>query len=538
MEGNKSERQSFIEKRELVDKEYEKAIEAIDLNGKFQQTAFYILSVTAFICSLILTAFPLQKEAPTYNCLNRFDFEDLLEYNVFKGTSRYKIIHAEECIDRFCKSRVENYQDAVLWVLVADYSSLTNMVTSLDVMCHIDSFSGDFTKMLFTGRIVGTLLFAYISDTFGRRAAFSLGLVMLLICNCFFFVFRYTFTYYITAFFANMTFQLYSLITIVSVEIMSNNLYSVLNGVIGSLFAFCGLFNLIIMYFFKNWFVLLGIHIIVDTIIVYLNFTKLTETPKFCLMKKDYKQLDEILVRISKENGTFDYVNAKLQEIEEMKRLIKKDSILADNVKNSIFFYINPLRLLRTVFNPYIKILTARNDLGNFLKFVIPYMTIFFVYYGQLMFVEKLPGDVQLNSLLIFTSELFSPNLAGYLLTKTSRKLILSVFHIICIICSLLFTQISNPIILSVLLFTNCFCICVNLVVTYVFTAEVFDSSIKTSAMSVLLLVANLTLVFGDVLMEVFPSPFYMFALMCGCTIFSISSIKENYERKSVNLAH
>jgi MFS family permease len=535
----RSQRHSLIEKREFVDKKYEKAIEAVDLDGNFQQTAFYILATTAFICSLILTAFPLQKEVPSYECINKFDFADLEEYNMYKNSSRYKIVHMEECIDKFCKNKVEDYQDPLLWVLIADLNSLTNMITNLDVLCHIDNFSSDFTRMLFSGRIVGTLLFAYISDNLGRHIAFSLGLTMLFICNLSFFFLRYTVTYYITAFFVNMTFQLYSLITIVSVEIMSNNLYSVLNGVIGSLFAFCGLFNLIIMYFFKDWFVLLGIHLVVDFIIVYLNFTRLTETPKFCLMKKDYNQLERILIRISKENGTYDIVKLKLQEIQELKKSVKKDSITSDNVKNvGLFSYINPIRFISTLFGPYVKILTARNDLGNFIKFIIPYITIFFVYYGQLMFVEKLPGDVQLNSLLIFTSELFSPNLAGYLLTKTSRKLILSIFHIICIICSLLFTQISNPIILSILLFTNCFSICVNLVVTYVFTAEVFDSSIKTSAMSVLLLIANLSLVFGDLLMNVFPSPFYMFALMCASTIFSISSIKENYENKSNTITH
>jgi MFS family permease len=539
MAENKSERQSLIDKRDLIEKEYEKAIEEVDMEGKFQKRAFYILATTAFLCSLILTGFPLQKEAPEYQCLNRFDFEDLEDYSVYKNNPRYKIIHSEECIDKFC-NKMDNYQDAILWVIVADYNSVTNMVTALDVMCQIDNFSAYFTKMLFIGRIIATLLFAYISDNFGRRIAFSIGLVLMLVTNTAFFMLRNATMYYIIAFFANMCFQLYSLITVMSVEIMGSKLYSVLNGVTASLFAFCGVFNLLIMYFFKSWFVLLGIHIVIDALIIYLNFTCLTETPKFCLMKKDYTQLEDILIRIAKDNDTYvNKVSHKLEEISQIKKMIKKDSISSDNIKNkTIFAYMNPIRLLNSIFGPYIKILTAKNDLGNFLKFIIPYITVFFVYYGQLMFLEKIPGDPQFNSLLIFTSELFSPNLAGFLLTKTSRKLIITVFSLICIICCLIFPQTDNALFQSFLIFTNCFSICVILVVNYVFSAEAFDSSIKTSAISVLLLIANVAMIFGDILMNVFPSPFYMFALMCAATIFSVSSIKENYEIKSTVIAH
>jgi MFS family permease len=516
----------LIIKENNIAKEYEQAIEDTNLNGKFQKTAFKILGMTAFLSSLILAAFPLQKEIPKYECFNRQDFEDFEEYNIYKNTKRYKIIHAEECVKRYCSSVKENFEDPTLWVLVADYYSITNIITSLDVMCDFEKFNGEFTRMLFLGRIVGTIFYAYISDTYGRRVMFSLGIFILLVTNVSFFFLTYEFVYYIIAFFSVTCFSLYNLVTIMSVEIMSNDLYSFLNGLCGSSFAISGLLSLFIMFLFKSWFILLGFHIIVDSVILYFNYAKLTETPKFCLAKKDYKKLDEILLRIAKENNTFDAVSTRIEKIRSMINLEQKDCLF-DNYKAGILNMLNPVKLITSIFAPYVRILTSEQNLGNFLKLVIPFVTIVFIYYGTLMFIEKIPGDVKLNSLLIFVAQALSPNLGGYLLKRHSRKFVLYIFHIICIICSLLFISIQNEIVLSLLIFVNSFSVCIAFVATYVITAEIFDSSVKTSAMSILLIIANLPLVFGEFLMNVFPSPFYWFAILCTITIFSLSGIKE-----------
>jgi MFS family permease len=509
-------------------KAYEYAIEEIDLNGKYQKLVFFILAVTAFLCCNILVSFPIQKEIPDYKCFNRFDFEDLDEFKIYKNTSKYKIIHSEECIERFCSVKIENFKGPALWVIVVDYHSIKNMITSLDVFCHMDSFSGEFTRMLFIGRTVGTIIFAYLADTFGRRIAFSSGLALCLITDLCYYFFTYEWVYFILAFFSVMCFQLYSLITVISVETLSTDLYSTLNGLTGSCFAFSGLTGLFIMYFFKSWFVLLSIHIVVGSVIIYLNFFYLTETPKFALIQKNYQLLDQVLIKIANMNGTHDIVSKRLTDIQTTMNSIRKYSLTGDDIGNKGYLHMfNPIRLVYSIFAPYLKILRSDRDLGNFLKLVIPYITMVFNYYGTLMFIEKIPGDVKFNSLLIFMSELISPILAGQMLKKCSRKGILTVFYIVCIIGALIFINSTNEIILSIVLFVNCFSVCINFVATYLITAETFDSGIKTSALSVLLLIANLPLIFGEVLLSIFPSPFHWIGITSAATIFSISSLKE-----------
>jgi MFS family permease len=410
------------------------------------------------------------------------------------------------------------------------------MITALDVFCHSDSFSGEFTRMLFLGRTVGTILFAYISDTYGRHVGFSFGLVLSLVCNIGYFVFPFEKVYYILAFLSIMVFSLYSLITVISVEVMSIDLYSTLNGLCGSCFAFCGLTGLMIMYFFNNWFILVAFHIIVDAAIVYLNYTYLTETPKFYLTKKEYTKLNQVLEHIANMNGTHDKVKTRLDIIQTM---IRTKSITDDSVKSNCFFgYLNPIKIIHSIFAPYMMILRSEKDLGNFIKLVFPYITMVFNYYGALMFIEKIPGDVKFNSLLIFLAELISPNLAGQLLTKYSRKRILIFFYIVIIANALIFINSNNEILLSILIFVNCFCICINFVATYVITAETFDSNVKTSALSVLLLIANIPMVFSELLMSIFPSPFHWFAIMSFISIFIISTMSEKSNIKNVKVAH
>ncbi len=332
-------------------------------------------------------------------------------------------------------------------------------------------------------------------------------------------------------------------------------------------FAACGFFSIFIMWLFKDWFVLLLIHFLIDGVFLYLSYQYFYETPYFCLNKKKYDKLEEVLVNISKINGTYEnLVKSKLDQIEIVRRsfgvanrkiytntspnspevVIKKLSFKSFtsnfselNILNSNDFdnqgrnksgSCSSLNFLYTLFKPYMTIFYKRKPLGNVLKLTLPFITINFVYYGQLMFIERLPGNAKTNSFLIFFSQIVAPILAGWLLKFMGRKQILFFFFFCCIILSGSLTQIRNEFQASLLLFLNSFSINVCFVVSYVFAVEVFPTSIKTSACGLLILIGNFSLVIGDLLMSIFPSPFYLFALFCLGSIFSISNIEETYK--------
>jgi len=70
---------------------------SIDLEGKYQKILFVNLALIAFICSMLMTTFPLQKEIPKFECLKADGFNA----NKFKKFP-FKIITDEECIVNYC----------------------------------------------------------------------------------------------------------------------------------------------------------------------------------------------------------------------------------------------------------------------------------------------------------------------------------------------------------------------------------------------------------------------------------------------------
>lgn len=530
-------------------KKYEDIMEAVDLSGKYQKIIFLTLATTVFSCCMLITTFPIQKELPDFFCVHKAEFQDSQDYLVYKQNNNYKVIYNEDCVAKRCRDWVieredttnVKFQSAIFWVLVADYSSVKNYVTNLDLMCEVESYSGDFTRIIFLGRILATVILSYVSDKYGRLPVFKINLSLLIISNLGFLFSSNKFAYLIFGTCSNITMQTYNLSTIMSVEYMSSHLYSLFNGAISSLFAFCGLFSIGMMYFFQNWFLIITFHLILNLFVVYMTSIYMVETPRYCLMKRDYDTLDVALVKMSLMNGTYeDKVKSMIEDVkffrgkdrENIDRIeapgAKGENIpMLKNRNTGSTYRFNPLSIFSALLGPYLKIFSRSKDLENMVKLMIPFITVNFVYYGQLMFVEKLPGNVKINSFLIFFSELFSPNLAGYLLKSQSRRKIITVFHSLCILVCIIFPHVQNELIVSFLIFSNSFCICVNLVTTYVLSAEVFDTSIKSSANGLLILLANCPMVVGDLLMGIFPSPFYLFAILCGFSIFSVLKVAE-----------
>lgn len=89
---------------------------------------FYLLAVSAFICSFIITAYayPVVKELPEYKCIP--NEEEFIEYKNYRNKpTEYKIIYNNKCIQKYCGNN-ENFQSPILWVVIAENNSIRNLV--------------------------------------------------------------------------------------------------------------------------------------------------------------------------------------------------------------------------------------------------------------------------------------------------------------------------------------------------------------------------------------------------------------------------
>jgi len=180
-----------------------------------------------------------------------------------------------------------------------------------------------------------------------------------------------------------------------------------------------------------------------------------------------------------------------------------------------------------SMYSRYSQIFQKAESRRTFFLFLFPYLSIMIDYYGQLIFIDKIPGNILLNSFILYLSDFISPNIAGYIMSFSKRKQTLTIFHSGIIIVGLILPMVPEGVFYSILLFFNCFLINSIEVGTDIFAAESFDASIKSSAMLLLILCGFSAVVFGDTLMDFVGTPFYLFAILSVCSIVAIYYLKE-----------
>jgi MFS family permease len=523
------------ESKEKV-KELYKAIynKDINLEGRYQKIMFALMCIASFVSCLILTVFALQKDPPEYECFNRIDFFDQdhhanILYGKYKNNQSFKIIENGHCIDKYCSKRPD-YGNHILWVLVADYSSITNFVTELDIFCDIETFFARMTQVVFIGRIFGMILFSYISDKYGRYVSFWIQLILIIISNFGFLFLKTKFFYLFLSFVVCSCLNIYSLSSVMSTEIMSESMYSLLNGLIAAFFTICGLSDIFVLYFLKNWNILIYVHIIVCGIGVYLCKTYLTETPLYLLDKELYHQYEEVIIKISKINQTYETSNIK-SKLDEIKLKYPEVTNVVEKKEESRGLFL-------TIFGPYVLVFISYRNMNQLALMLVIYLAMNLVFYGQLLNIEKLEGNIYFNTSVVYIAEIIAEVSAGYLLQRLPRKgLITFCFGLSTFFCFAV-SGLSEEYgaLRTCAIFINSFAISVSFISVYVYSAELFSTNVKSTMLSLLSNLSNLFMLITPYLIELFASPFLLFAIFSGIATLNASILKET--KKGTSATH
>lgn len=527
---------------ELVKDKYKNILDNIKMDGKFQKIIFLHICMSAFISCLLLTVFPLQKDLPEYLCIDRQEFLDdnvYLKYR-FDTSNRFKVIKNEHCIEKYCHKLENDFQSPILWHIVADYNSIKNFVTELDVFCDLEGFFGRLTQFVFSGRIFGMMLFSYIADKKGRYICFLIQVYIITISYIIFLFFKSKIVFLIIGFFASSCLNIYNLASIMSTEIMSQPMYSLLNGLIGACFTLCGIIDILVLYFIKDWNILLYIHLVVCAIVYYITKHYLTETPLFLLDRKEYDSLNSVICKISKINDTYEQQNVQ-EKIKNVKELInsKKQDYLTDEDMN----WKNNLRkkesVIESIFGPYILILKSNKNLVQFIQLLFIYLAMNLVFYGQLLNIERMDGNIYFNSFIIYIAEIIAEVLAGYILQiMQRRRLIAFCFLLSSIFCGAIgfLEGDENLTYRTAAIFANSFCCSISFISVYVYSAELFDTNVKSTLISLLSNISNLFMLVSPYLIELFATPFALFAIFSFIASLNALILKET--KQSDNPLH
>ena len=342
--------------------EYQKIIDSSNLEGKLQISIGWLLIILYITSNFIFVFFALNKEYPLYECVPYEEFEDELgehlnsyDENLFKIIKRCDNQKAADCLKKFCLNseifyeetnnrnnldkntnkadtpyltsftniknvkqsnslEVDTEETAIflnsfnfrpLPALVIHITSIKNFLTEFYLeknFCETEKFSTDVLRFILTGKILGIIIFYFITKFVGRKYTIYIITLILIVTNLNFFFIQNRLDFLIVLIILYSTcHSIEDISYIYSIESMTrglaksvNNKKVILNGLLSMLYV-------ILMHEFKNWKVLFLINLIFAFISGYLVFHYNFESPKFLLFHRKFRRLEKFIIEISKD---------------------------------------------------------------------------------------------------------------------------------------------------------------------------------------------------------------------------------------------
>jgi hypothetical protein len=517
---------------------YLELIEVAGDNGKYQKVQFLVLTVVAFVSSLTLVMVSLHKTKPHFDCFEKHEFEDNVEYDIYKNNKRYKIIRQEECVKEYC-GKMPGFKNEILTVLVLDSYSIINLNTELDTECRTEEYFNAFTQQVFLGRLLGSLIFSYVSDKFGRWYSYTILLYGLLLSQLIYLFYKNTFVILINGLCSTICSQIWNLICQMATESMDRKMYSLASGVYGAAYAFTGIFNIIIIYFFSNWNYVVWVHLVLTIGCVYFSFYYVTETPIYLLESEHYEELKKVLIQISIINNKED-MNRHKQLLAGIDALTKETNVTKLNsddklVKKEAFSVVG---MLKQIFGPYIELFVNYNNVMTILKTGFIYNSIIYIYYGQILYVEQLPGNADFNLFMAFVGELLANIAAGIILTLMDdrKKLLIIIFAIIALVCYGMLLLTDAVMILSGVFVSSIF-ITIAFDVFMLYFTEIVDVKVKSVSLALMSNISSVLIILSPYLIRLFlNSAYFMFSCLSVVSLLNLFILPN--QSGDINMCH
>jgi MFS family permease len=509
---------------EPLKEKYLSILSDVGLEGKFQKIMFVLICSLSFISVLIIPIFPMNKDLPDHICINYEELNINQTYSKFRGP-QFLIIETKSCIAKFCQDYSTINEQGIntnqnkTQILIVDKSSVRNLITELDILCDHHIFFEILNAALFLGRIVGNILFSYIADSYGRLQSATIQTYMIIFCYTISFFIKSKWISVLVVFTLAATLNMYHLINALSTEYMSQNYYTTLNGFIGVFFSICGLYTVTIFYYYRNWNILILIHLSVSFLSLYLIKSYMVETPFFLLQQKNYKDLNRVLRKISQVNGTYESfgIDKKISGIEKeiYRNELKQEKDFFEEKKTSY----NEM-LLQNTPGPYLISFKSSKTTKNFLKLVLIYLSMNLTYFGQILNIEKVSGNFFFNNLIVYIGEIIAELSSVFLMNKYKRvELIFGCFAISTILSffiNILEAYSMFPVVMTITILLNSYFISVVFVVVYTYAVEIFDPDVKNTMNCLLDNLSNIFMIFSPPLLEFFTTPYATYGIVSG----------------------
>ena len=355
--------------------------------------------------------------------------------------------------------------------------SIINLTYSFDLICDRESYIPLIGSVFFFGSILGCITLSSLPDKFGRKRIFQFLLCLSCISNILcLFSFNPT-QLLLIIFISGFTSFVYGMSSIMVSEYVARDISGIIMGLVNSMYPVTGILISIFFYFFKNWRILFFVASIPFCLLSYWSLIYMVESVRWLNSQGKTEEIISTLDQIAKINNTEKEWNDYKPKMEQfLQKNTKKTSKGNSQINLSI-----------------IEILQLKSQQKKiFLLSIIWFITAFY-FYGIILNLEHLGGNIYVDSIMAFAAEMISEMSSGWLSNIFGRIIIMRYGSYLGAIGFFLFTFFDFSIVIkSFLIFLTTFGFAAIFNVIYIYSPEVIPTPIRGMVCSSLFLLSRL----------------------------------------------
>jgi MFS family permease len=338
--------------------------------------------------------------------------------------------------------------------------SYFNWAAQLKLVCNTKKIFSIVGTIFFISSICSNLTYSKFPDRYGRRKIF-LWLNVLSFLSVFQLVYLVHFTQLIfVAFTCGITSITLSICSIYINETIDHKYSGLVMGLTNAMFPLGGLINTSILYYLKDWRYYLALMLIVGIIINTIAWLYLQESAKWLIANHRYEDFKRTMYAIGDINN-----------------------VTMTDILNS------PIR--KRTSTDYRKFVYSNWDLFKYesvrytsLKYLYLWIISGFSFFGVLLNLEGLTGNIFLDASVTYTAEFIAEIVSGIAASKIGRKKASFFSFLLATVGCLLFTYFKTGVLQYLLLFMSAIGIASGFNILYIYTPELFPTNVKSLAIS------------------------------------------------------
>jgi putative MFS transporter len=436
----------------------EGAFNSINEHGKFQKLITCTILAVSFICPIMCVGFPFLTAKPEMLC--RIKNNEIKQYSSCQN--------GEMC------------QHDTFDIIIDHNNSLNNFTLEFGLYCERSFYVPLLGTTFFIGTVVGSFLLSSLPDYYGREKTFKLLSLSVCALQLNMIMIQSPIHLVISNFFNGFVFLLGTLtISITITEYIARDNAAILFSINNSMFPISGVFIMIFFLTINSWKLCFKISFLISFFACILSFKYFCESPRWLLAQNKTTDCIEVLKKIAIINGTQENLFIYLQNNQSNYFIkIALDTPTPTSIQKEFLSLVQIFKL-RSQFKLIL--------INTYLWFAAGCC-----FFGLSLNLEKLDGNIFLNSFIAYAAEAVAELISGYMSDRFGRIFILKLFGGFGGISFLLYEIISVQSLKAFLLFSTSFGFAGFFNVICIYSPEVFPTSIRGSTMGFLLLCSRL----------------------------------------------